>query len=78
LVGTCVKEVDFFSFAGGLIKKKVGTGWKNNQQSVLCQAFLGDTLYTGLFDGSLVAWSGTTIKSSFKAHTDGVHSLYAR
>ena len=31
LVGTCVKEVDFFSFAGGLIKKKVGTGWTNNQ-----------------------------------------------
>jgi len=35
-------------------------------------------LYTGLFDGNLVAWSGTVIKSSFKAHTDGVHSLYAR
>jgi hypothetical protein len=35
-------------------------------------------LYTGLFDGNLVAWSGSTIKSSFKAHTDGVHALYAR
>lgn len=47
-------------------------------QSVLCQAFLGDTLYTGLFDGNLVQWAGTAIKSSIKAHTDGVHALYSR
>jgi len=77
-VGTCVKEVNFYTFDNGLIKAKRGTGWQNNMQSVLCQAFLGDTLYTGLFDGNLVQWAGTAIKSSMKAHTDSVHALYSR
>lgn len=27
LVATCVKEVNFFTFDGGLIKGKKGTGW---------------------------------------------------
>lgn len=54
LVATAVKEVVFFTFDGGLVKGKKGTGWTNNQQAVLCQAFLNDTLYTGLFDGSIL------------------------
>lgn len=36
LVATCLKEVAFFSFTGGLIKCKKGTGWDNNAQGVLC------------------------------------------
>ena len=27
LVATCVKEVNFYTFAGGLLKAKKGTGW---------------------------------------------------
>lgn len=78
LVATCVKEVNFYSFDNSLVKCKKGTGWTNNMQSVLCQAFLGETLYTGLFDGNLVSWNGTAIKSTMKAHTDGVHALSTR
>ena len=78
IVATCVKEVCFFSFDAGVIKCKKGTGWKNNAQAVLCQAFVGDTLFTGLFDGSIVQWAGAGIKSSTKAHTDGCHALYTR
>jgi len=42
LVATCVKEVDFFTFAGGVIKSKKGTGWGTGAgpESVLCQAFV--------------------------------------
>jgi hypothetical protein len=29
-VGTCVKEVNFYTFDNGLIKAKRGTGWQNN------------------------------------------------
>lgn len=78
-MATCVKEVCFFSFEGGLIKAKKGSGWPaNTMQSVLCQAFVGNTLYTGFFDGSIATWAGTAIKSTMKAHTDGCHALFAR
>jgi hypothetical protein len=39
---------------------------------------LGDTLYTGFFDGSLVSWAGTGIKGTTKAHADGCHALCVR
>lgn len=30
LVATAVKEVSFFTFDGGVVKGKKGTGWTNN------------------------------------------------
>ena len=75
IVATCLKEVCFFSFDGGLIKAKKGTGFGNNAQAVLCQAFVDNVLYTGLFDGGIAAWGGQAIKGITKAHTDGCHAL---
>jgi echinoderm microtubule-associated protein-like 6 len=36
LVATAVKEVGFYTFDGGIVKGKKGTGWTNNAQAVLC------------------------------------------
>jgi len=61
LVATCVKEVNFFTFAGGAIKGKRGTGWGTaGPESVLCQAFVDDTLITGMYSGFLILWKGAS------------------
>jgi WD40 repeat protein len=74
-----VKEVNFFSFAGGVIKAQKGTGWGTKPaESVLCQAFIDNTLVTGAFSGDLHIWNGATISKSVKAHTDGCHALNSR
>ena len=61
IVATCVKEVDFFTFAGGVIKGKKGTGYGTaGPESVLCQAFVDNTLVTGMYSGFLVMWKGNS------------------
>lgn len=80
LVATCVKEVNFFTFAGGIIKGKKGTGWgaKVAQEGILCQAFVNNTLYTGAFSGGIIQWNGSSIGNVTKAHTDGCQALFSR
>ena len=69
LVATWVKEVRFFTFDKGVLKSKTGTGWgKVNQQSVLWGWYVGDTLVTGLYSGSLLLWKGLSIKKQLEAH----------
>jgi microtubule-associated protein-like 6 len=79
LIGTAVKEIDFFSFDTVTIKARKGTGLTGtNVQSILCQSFLGQTLYTGMFDGQIASWNGTAVKGFMKAHSEGCHAMSPR
>jgi hypothetical protein len=80
LVATCVKEVNFFTFANGVITGKKGL-WgsaMNSAEAVLCQAFVDTSLFTGAFSGNIIIWSGNSIQKQVKAHTDGCHALATR
>lgn len=62
LVATCVKEVNFFTWTGGVLKATKGTGWGTTPaDAVLCQTFVGPTLFTGTFSGELISWNGRGI-----------------
>ncbi|TNV87854.1 hypothetical protein FGO68_gene13813 [Halteria grandinella] len=76
LIVTGVKEVNFVSFSTGTLKSQRGQGLTDT--SVLCQAFIGQTLYTGLLTGEIGIWNGNSMKSTIKAHTEGCHAIYAR
>lgn len=79
LVGTCVKEVRFFTFVKGVLKGKTGTGWgRTKQQSVLCSTFVGSTLVTGVFSGDLLLWKGRSISKKMEAHKGACNSIYGR
>lgn len=79
LVGTCVKEVRFYTFVKGVLKSRVGTGWgRTKQQSVLCGCFVGSTLVTGTFSGSLLLWSGRSIKKNVEAHKGACNAIWSR
>ena len=78
IIATCVKEVVFMSFSGGVIKGKKGSGWGNTGgETTPSQAFVGDTLFTGLYSGEIAAWSGTSLSKRNKAHGGRVNSLYS-
>lgn len=78
-MATCVKEVDFFTFANGVITGQKGIGWGTTPaESVLCQVFVDNTLITGAFSGNLIAWNGRNIAKQYKAHTEGCHALAPR
>ena len=76
IVATCTKEVNFYTFAKGMIKGKRGTGGKPGV--VPCQAFVEETLYTGGHDGSIVEWSGRSVAKTMKAHDGLVYAMAAR
>lgn len=76
LIVTGVREVNFVSFQGAALKTTKGSGLIDNPTSVLCQAFVGSTLYTGLLTGEIAMWNGTSVKSIMKAHTEGCNSMY--
>ena len=79
IVATCVKELSFMTFANGVIKSKKGTGWgKKGPESVLCQTFVGDTLFTGSFTGDVIAWNGNSLGKRNKGHTARVNCLYSK
>lgn len=75
-----MKEVNFFTFDGGLIKGTKGTGWGTaGGESVLCQAFVDNTLVTGTFTGNLITWNGRAIAGKpIKAHESIVNAMYPR
>lgn len=79
VVAPGIREVNFYTFAGGLIKGKKGTGWgSNKQQTILCAAFVETTLVTGSFGGQLFLWKGNTLSGTLAAHKGCVNSIYAR
>lgn len=72
MVATAVKEVVFFAYDAAVVKGRKGTGLTGeNLQAVVCQAFVGPTLYTGMLNGNIATWNGTAVKGFVKAHTDG-------
>ena len=61
-VATCVKEVSFITFNNGVIKASKGIGWGNKgAESVLCQAWVGDQLFTGAYSGDIIKWNGKNL-----------------
>ena len=77
-MATCTKEVNFFTFAKGMIKSQRGQGWKQPPGAVTCQAFIEDKLYTGQHDGSIVEWSGRVVGKKTNAHDGLVYAMSAR
>lgn len=59
---------------------KRGTGFLNKveAQAVLCGAYIGNTLVTGLFNGQIVSWNGTSLAKAFEAHKGSVTAMCAR
>ena len=80
LVCPAVKEVQFVSFKGGVLKTKKGTGWgtKGKRTSVLCGAFVGNKLVTGTFSGDIYTWNGRSINKKLKAHEKGCNTIFPR
>ena len=73
----CVKEVNFVTFEKGSLKLKRGSGVKGNE-TFMTGDYLGNTLITGTFKGSLMTWSGTSYAKTIKAHSSGVNCIYIR
>lgn len=79
LVGTCAKEVRFFTYANGVLKGKTGTGWgKTTQQAVLCSTYIDTTLVTGIYAGTILLWKGSTITKRLEGHTDSCNAVWNR
>jgi len=82
LISMGVKEVNFHTFANGVITTKKGTGWgvsaSEGPQTILSSAFVGTTLFTGSFTGEIASWTGTAKGKGVKAHTGKVSSLYSK
>ena len=66
LIACAVKEVVFLNFQTGVIQPKKGTNWMKygGQQTVLCGIYMGSTLITGVFNGSLLEWKGNSISQA--------------
>lgn len=65
------------TFANGAIQSKKGTGWGNKgAESVLCSAFVGNSLYTGSYSGDIIPWNGRTMGKRIKAHTARVNCMH--
>lgn len=79
LIACAVKEVVFLNFQTGVIQPKKGTNWMKygGQQTVLCGIYMGSTLITGVFNGSLLEWKGNSISQARKAHDGPCNALYS-
>lgn len=80
VVATCVKEVLFYSWNAGKITSKKGSGWGTGAQAadtVLSQAVVGNTLFTGNVAGEIISWNEHSIGKRNKAHLERVNCLYA-
>jgi len=81
LIAACVKEVDFITFEGGIVKCVKGTGWgKNPPQAVTCIGFMDQSVITGTFSGSLFVWKGKpgSIANTIQAHTGNINAIWTR
>lgn len=51
-----MKEINFITFFGGVIKCVKGV-WKDNKpQACLCAAFIPNNCVTGMFNGNIYVW----------------------
>ena len=80
VVATCVKDVLFYSWKDAKLSIKKGSGWGTGAQSadtILSQAVVGNTVFTGNVAGEIISWNGQTIGKRTKAHDEKVNCLYA-
>ena len=78
-VATCVKEVSFITWANGTLKTQKGTRWGNKgAESVLCQAWVGDALFTGSYSGDIIQWGGRNLSKRTPAHKGRVNALFGQ
>jgi Ca2+-binding EF-hand superfamily protein len=79
VIATCIKAVIFFNWTkDGKINKKKGTGFTPTPcDTVLAQAFVNGTLFTGHKSGEIMGWSGSSVAKKTKAHTKKVNALAA-
>ena len=71
MVATCVKDVLFYSWSNGKIAIKKGSGWGTGTQAadtILSQAVVGGTVFTGNVAGEIISWNGLSIGKRTKAH----------
>ena len=79
LVASCIKELNFISFAGGVIKVQKGDcGEFPGKQALMCAAFVGTTLVTGTFHGQLLLWKGKQCISCSEAHQGSINAIWPR
>ena len=78
LILACLKEINFISFDGNVIKCVRGTGWTKNSQAILCIGFIDQTVITGTFKGSLFMWKGKSLSNVVEAHTGAVNAIWTR
>lgn len=82
LVATCTKAVLFFTFEGGNLRSKRGTGFgvaPTPAAGVIpCHAFVDDVLFTGTHLGPITQWAGHVVAWSTKAHRGLVYAMAAR
>lgn len=77
LVATCVKCVVFFTWTNGMIKSTKGTGFgTQGADTILCQTYVGNILFTGNMTGEIISWSGASISKRVKAHTAKVNCMF--
>lgn len=76
---TCVKEVNFISFAGGKFAKKKATGLRGDQMTtIMCGAYVNNTLVCGSFKGNLITFAGASFSKAIKAHSSCCNTIYLR
>ena len=79
LVACCVKEVKFFQFNTSALKSTKGSGWgRTAADTVLSNAYVGNTLFTGTLGGEIISWSGSSISKRTKAHAKKVNALHSQ
>ncbi len=88
LIAPGVGELNFISFAGGVIKVHKGERPEKahskdlpegvEKQALLCAAYVGTTLVTGCFHGELLAWKGKTLSYYVNAHNGCVNAIWPR
>jgi len=75
----CVKEVNFVSFVNGAYKIKRGTGLKKDSlTTIVCAAYLNNTLICGSYNGNLILFAGTSVTKNLKGHSGTVNSIWVR
>ena len=76
LYATGVRSVCQLSWANGALKSRTCSGWgTSGAETVLSQATIGNTTFTGTKGGEIVAWTGRSLAKKTKAHTGKVNAL---
>jgi microtubule-associated protein-like 6 len=75
----CVKEVNVFKLQPGKLKKQKCTGLRGeNLTSIMCCAYLNNTLICGSIKGKLLICAGTSFTKTLKAHSSSLNSIFVK